>query len=79
MPDSLKAFWESLEECPAIRHQVVEVFHARTLQEISEWWCWSCADEARVYLRGPFLDRVRMVGGDRAASVVLIEFGRLAI
>jgi len=79
MPRQLKEFWDSLRECPTVRHQALEVFGAKSLQEISEWWCWETQEQARIYLRGPFLQRVEHVGGMTARRIILVEFGRLAV
>ena len=81
MPSQLtkEEFWGSLAGCPAVRHQVVEVFGARSAAEIVRGWCFESLEELRLYLRGPFLARVEMVAGPEAKQFVLKEFGRKAI
>jgi len=72
-------FWSSLVGCQAIRHQVVEVFAASSLDEIAREWCFDTHEGARAYLRGPLLHRVAGFAGEGARLFLLQEYGRKAI
>ena len=59
--------WASIES-PALRCQIVELVAVDSLRQLAEGWGFETEEEAREYIRGPLMTRVREEAGEQAAQ-----------
>lgn len=58
-------FWDSLQDYPALRFQLIELVEANTMTELAREWGFSSVRHLLQYVRGPLRRRLRRVcGGD---------------
>lgn len=62
-----QAVWASIDS-PALRHQLVELIASASLVELADGWGFESVDDAKQYVYGPLMCRIRREGGRRAVE-----------
>ena len=74
-----EVFWESLQDCPVLRMQLIELVSASSWRELGDMWGYDPPQHVRDYVRGPLRRRLEREAGAGAVEFLMRCCGERAL